>query len=1118
MAEPKRLSFTTVTQSKEAKPKKKDPKTVRLELTLKPSTDTTCPEFFYTDLVKNELVDSKTPNGGIPNPDDPFGDDEDHEKIAALAKSFEEKYAPKPGKKGKKRAGRITDLVDLGDGYDQEDPFIDNSEAYDEVVPLCLTTTLGGFYINSGKLGFKEVSDDSGDEFIFLKKKKKKRMIASDSESENEEHRKKKKRKIKDGNLLNEKKKKLLNGESEKTFKKPKIPTEKEKQPKKKKATVAELLKQQGDMSVSQTNGTSLDLDLISPSSNDDSSQDAQSYDERIGAVIDSVIAMAASDKNIESMIDNPFKDDSNSKDEKVIDEATAPKLPLDMPKELEETIQKLKQAAKTSQEGKCKFFTKEVNSMLLDVETGSRRWGSCGQRSSIFSHLAAFLPCSKDTLLKRAKKLQQSEQDDQLKEPVQKLREAINGMMPALQARHEQDYQAFLQKQKEEKESKEEQAPKEGVNDTEDSDEEKTTEGSKRGAPKGPRRKFIWTESIRSLLCDIVRIKMKSFDLMKTKTQSAEEYLKQFLDKDIKPLWPKGWMQTRNLIKESRSVHLQWTNVQKVKKQANLIVNKTSSMHSTPNSQSSSTASKFAPGSSPLRPPAEENSNKEKTEIPSQPVKPDPLAVHNYAGKQPTKLNVSPQSATKLNVSPQPGTASKLGEVHMSSDALSLLASSAANQKYLDKSWGHEVNDILRASLTPQVPDSKKKSDPSSASSKSYMEQFQTFASSLIQRQLSEEALKSQEVSPKKKDLTLETKSYTQQQLLNRLQSVAAHQAKPVTPSFSHQGVVKPEVKTMAPPAHQSKPQSSLPGQTTSTKRQTISDDVYRKFLMESGVNLPPAHANKSNTSSNIMHNASGMVKVSTSEPKSDKTKTIVMYPSASAGSRPAQSLFNTTGTARVVQPAAGTPSGQGAAQNKLSSVSKTSPMQVQKPTGQSSLSPSNPVPKMDSKTAELIQQMINSQVSKSPSSHSQVKQISPTSYQGKPVSPSSVYNKSSPQQRVSPQNWNVPPITVQHKSSVGGMISPSLSNPTPGYQTLKLSNFSRDSAASSSLPPPSVVSPGGMYPPTSPLLPGMPNPLLQTRQPHPGLYPPYTSSSLLHHPFNNSQYSDKSKSPHGY
>ena len=58
--------------------------------------------------------------------------------------------------------------------------------------------------------------------------------------------------------------------------------------------------------------------------------------------------------------------------------------------------------------------------------------------------------------------------------------------------------YDDFVNRQKEEKGNKEEQTPKDGVNDTEDSDEEKATEGSKRGAPKGPRRKFIWTESVR--------------------------------------------------------------------------------------------------------------------------------------------------------------------------------------------------------------------------------------------------------------------------------------------------------------------------------------------------------------------------------------------------------------------------------------------------------------------------------------------------------------------------------------------------------------------------------------------------------------------------------------------
>ena len=488
----------------------------------------------------------------------------------------------------------------------------------------------------------------------------------------------------------------------------------------------------------------------------------------------------------------------------------------------------------------------------------------------------------------------------------------------------------------------------------------------------------------------------------------------------------------------------------QKVKKQTNLIISKSvASTHSNQNSQSSSsTVTKLAPGPSPLRPPAENSVDKVKSEAPREPPKPDPLAVHNYAGKQPTKTSVSPQSVT----------VSKLGEVKVSeSVGLSLLASSAASQKYMDKSWGHEVNDILRASLTSRLSDTKKKEDPSSASAKSFMEQFQNFASSMIQRQLSEEGAKPQEVSPKKKDLTLETKSFTQQQLLNRLQSVAAHQAKPETPTYPKQAVAKPEVKSIAPPAHQSKPHSNLTPQV-SAKRSSISDEVYRQFLMESGVQLPPAHTNKPSAPSSIIHGASGTIKVSTLEAKSDKAKPTVLYPTSLSNSRPAQSLYNTPSTTRVVQTAAGTHIGQKTPLVKVTHDSRTSPMQVQRPISQSSMSSSNPVPKMDSKTAELIQQMM----SNSSSSHSQVKQISPTSYQGKSVSPSSVYNKSSPQQKVSPQNWNVSSIL---SNSSPGMISPSLPNPTPGYQTLKLSNFTRDSPAPASIHSPSVVSPGGYF-----------------------------------------------------
>jgi len=49
-----------------------------------------------------------------------------------------------------------------------------------------------------------------------------------------------------------------------------------------------------------------------------------------------------------------------------------------------------------------------------------------------------------------------------------------------------------------------------------------------------------------RELLCEIVSLKMMIYDSESPACSGLEEYLKAFLEADVKPLWPKGWMQSR--------------------------------------------------------------------------------------------------------------------------------------------------------------------------------------------------------------------------------------------------------------------------------------------------------------------------------------------------------------------------------------------------------------------------------------------------------------------------------------------------------------------------------------------------------------------------------------------
>ncbi|XP_042360403.1 LOW QUALITY PROTEIN: ubinuclein-2b [Plectropomus leopardus] len=551
--------------------------TVRLSLPLSEPSDRGSSEFNYGELLSSTLsqvkhAGSTVPKGLTPplDPNDPFADDDrERREVEELAKKFESKYG---GVSKKKKKDRMQDLIDIGYGYDETDPFIDNSEAYDELVPASLTTKHGGFYINTGTLQFRAASDSEG-ENAGTEDNRFKKM------KDGEERVIKKRRKKQDGGILEDKKPRknkvpkpgvtALNVHRPEKKKRKKLMKDslhlanmlrrftREKEEMRKKNMVAAGLPRP-TAKVPNANSALLNAQPKAAGGNDCNMADLSADPavmSLLGTANNDLLQDMMGDLDF-GMLDSPqpssplqgengsFAMGQKAGGSKVSqgNVVAPPPLPSGLPAPLTKRIEDLRAASRLfDAEGRKKFFTLDMNNILLDIELQVQEQLP-EVRSVVYSHLEAFVPCNKEALLKRLKKLSLNIQDDRLRTPLLKLKLAVCSVMPEQIARYNMDCIAKVAKQQSEEGEK---------NGSEDDDEEKP---GKR--VMGPRKKFVWDDKLRLLLCNLVRVKLSCYELEGKNSLSPEDYLKAFMETEVKPLWPKGWMQARMLFKESIMAH----------------------------------------------------------------------------------------------------------------------------------------------------------------------------------------------------------------------------------------------------------------------------------------------------------------------------------------------------------------------------------------------------------------------------------------------------------------------------------------------------------------------------------------------------------------------------------
>ncbi|RDD38643.1 Ubinuclein-1 [Trichoplax sp. H2] len=390
-------------------------------------------------------------------------------------------------------------------GYDANDTFIDDNQHCDENIPNNVTFKYGGFYINSNEVEYRRLNDSITTQINELL-----------SHYSDDEFVKVSKKKISKKLLKKKKKDKTA---KEKTKSKPK-------------------------------------------------SKDSKSNAEKVKR------PRKVSDKPKEKLKKSPTKVKKEPVD-KINPQTTLPK---DLPMEIIEMVNQIVEIG-GSLKDKENFEDSRAQEILNKLASKFRYSNVCRKmRENVCIYLKHHLPGCKKPVRSVIIKMMLNEIKDDLNARMNELKEEIDKCMESQQKNYDKMVSHSCQPPtKAETGDNKENSDDSDMNDHtekelidsnqlvfevfQDNSSKSKEDQEKQDKKRLPRKSFQWNETLRQLLEKIVILKEEFTKLSSNRVSLSDNWLtelKLFFDKEVKTLWPKGWMNKGDVLREVKHlVHL---------------------------------------------------------------------------------------------------------------------------------------------------------------------------------------------------------------------------------------------------------------------------------------------------------------------------------------------------------------------------------------------------------------------------------------------------------------------------------------------------------------------------------------------------------------------------------